>query len=514
MNKKILKFLVFIFLFFFWINFSFWNQDKLDQEPSRWVVFEFIADHILTNIPESYNYIELYYVDIKKTDKSYKNMQKVVYTWAIPNKKSKLNLKSKINAHQFFTIIRYITWYDFISDVNSNILKSRNVKVSDLIMVKSVIESPEENYPDSLESYLDIFQTQEEKEKMKIFFDVYYTMIFEHLESEKLDKNNIIYWWIEGLANWSWDKYSVFFPPSEAKDFNDSLSWEFEWIWAYIDMEKPWILKIISPIVWSPAEKSWLKWWDIIVKINDFDIIKSTTITEAVSKIKWPAWTKVKLIILRDGNNFEIEVIRDKIIIKDVEYKKINNDFFYIQIKMFWEKVFDEFTNSLDELKKSQVKKLIIDLRNNPWWYLEQATSMLSYFIEKWEKTAVVKYKDYDINYYSFWFEKIDFKDYQIFILVNTWTASASEIMAWTLKDYYPNIKIIWENTFWKWSVQTIKTYYEWSSLKYTIAKWFTGKNQIWIDKIWIKPDIEIVLDEETFKKWLDNQLDYILNNY
>lgn len=513
MNKVILKVIIWSFLFLSF-NLSFWNQDILDKEPSRNTVFEFIWDYILVDIPESYNYIELYYVDIKKTDSSYKDIQKIVYTWAIPNKKTNLNLKSKINAYHFYTIIRYITGYDFITDENKSLLKSRNVKNSDLVMVKSIVEWEWQIDEDNLEDYLGVFETQEEKDKMKIFFDVYSTLIFDHFDSENLDKDSIIYWWVEWLANWTWDKYSVFFPPSQSKDFEESLNWEFEWIWAYIDMEKAWVLKVVSPISWSPAEKAWLKWWDIIVKINDFEIIKSTTITESAAKIKWPAWTKVKLTILRDWNTFEVEVIRDKIIIKDVEYKVINDKFFYIQIRMFWDKVFQEFSNSLDELNKSWVKKVIIDLRNNPGWYLDSVAKMLSFFVEKWQPTAHVKYKNWEMNYNSYWYEKIKTWDFEIYILVNSWTASASEIMAWTLKDYFPNIKIIWENTYWKWSVQTIKAYYDWSSLKYTIAKWYTWKNKIWIDKVWIKPDIEIILDEESFKKSQDNQLDYILNNY
>ena len=134
---------------------------------------------------------------------------------------------------------------------------------------------------------------------------------------------------------------------------------------------------------------------------------------------------------------------------------------------------------------------------------------MLSYFVPKWEKTAIVKYHDSEKNYLSKWYELIDFKKYKIVILQNSWTASASEILIWTLKDYYPNIKLIWENTYWKWSVQVMKNYTDWSLLKYTIAKWFTGWSETWIDWIGIKPTIELEFDLENYKKnWYDNQLD------
>ena len=83
--------------------------------------------------------------------------------------------------------------------------------------------------------------------------------------------------------------------------------------------------------------------------------------------------------------------------------------------------------------------------------------------------------------------------------------------MIGTLKDYFTDIVVLWETSYGKWSVQTIKAYPDGSSLKFTIAKWFTGKTQIGIDGIWIKPDIEIKLDEEKYKKGIDNQLEKAL---
>jgi carboxyl-terminal processing protease len=180
---------------------------------------------------------------------------------------------------------------------------------------------------------------------------------------------------------------------------------------------------------------------------------------------------------------------------------------------MFWDKVFYQTSSAIDELKKhDKIKKIIIDLRNNPGWYLDQAVNILSLFIPKSNPVAVVKYKNWDLVYDSYWYDKIDLWKYEVYILANSWTASASEILIWSLKDYFPNIKIIWENTYWKWSVQTIKYYNDGSSLKYTVAKWYTWKTNTWIDWVWISPDIKVDLDIEKFKSWIDTQLNYILN--
>ena len=184
-----------------------------------------------------------------------------------------------------------------------------------------------------------------------------------------------------------------------------------------------------------------------------------------------------------------------------------------MNLRMFGDHVVSDFKKTLEDMKnKTNTKKLIIDLRNNPGWYLDSVSEILSYFVPAWEPVAVVKYKNYNQDYKSLWYTDYDFSKLKIVILVNWWSASASEIMAGTLKDYFPNIPLIWEKTYWKWSVQTIKTYYDWSSLKYTIAKWFTWKTQIWIDWTWIKVDKEVILDWEKIKTWVDNQLEEARN--
>jgi carboxyl-terminal processing protease len=102
-----------------------------------------------------------------------------------------------------------------------------------------------------------------------------------------------------------------------------------------------------------------------------------------------------------------------------------------------------------------------------------------------------------------------NFSDKEIVILINSGTASASEILAWTLKDYFPErVTIIWEKSFWKGSVQTQRYYRDGSALKYTIARWYTWKSEKWIDWIGIEPDMPLIFDQALWKeKQIDNQL-------
>lgn len=493
------------------INFGSWEiiQDNKNVNLKREEVFKFFWDNINKIIPESYKYIDLKFVDVKNTDWNdlYDSLQKLVYFDLIKNLPVKINKDSDFNAYGFYKLAEKVFWTIILDGTQKEALLKRNVVKDDLDkVIKYSQEAILKQNKELLTEQTNNYKLQEKKE---IFKDVYSTLLKEHYDKDKIDEVKYVEWAIEWLTNSIWDKFTVYFPPTESKDFYDALSWEYEWIWSYVDMETPWVLKIVTPIAWTPSEKAWLKGWDIVLKIDWKEIKKENSISEVISWIKWPAWTKVILTINRDWKISDIEVIRDKITVKDVEYKNLSDDTFYIQIRSFWDHVLTDFKKSLEELKtKSNVKKVIIDLRNNGWGYLASVTDMLWYFVPKDEPTAVVKYIWNDETSYSMWYDLIDFNKYKLIILQNSWTASASEIMIWTIKDYFKNSVIIWENSYWKWSVQTIRAYRDWSSLKYTIAKWFTWKTQTWIDKVWIKPDIELELNIEDFKKWIDNQLD------
>lgn len=497
MKTKLL--LVVFFLFSFFIPSAFAEQLEL----SRDIVFKFISKEVLTTVPKSSQYIQLNFVDISKNDKNYAYIQKIVYADLIENKKSKLLLKEKLNAYVFYSLLEKTVDFDFVHDKNTKSLKTRNVYNTDLVYVDWVLKKLQNKV--QIESVLD-------EEKAQIFLDVYETLLQDHYNSAQIKKEDLMYGSIEWLALWAQDKFTTYFPPTESKWFQEGLNGEFEWIGAHVEMLKPGELKIISPLSGSPAEKAGLKWGDIIIKVGEIEITKSMTANEIISLIKWKAGTIIKIKVLRSGEKLDFDVTRAKIVINDVEYKVLNGNIFYIQMKMFWEKVFTQTSEAISQLKKEpNIKKVIIDLRNNPWGYLDQAVDVLSMFTPKWSPVAVVKYKNWETIYKSYWYDTIDLSEYEVYILANSGTASASEILIWTLKDYFPNIKIIWEKTYGKWSVQTMKPYADGSLLKYTIAKWYTGKTQTGIDGVWISPDEEVQFDIEKFRTGVDTQLDYIV---
>lgn len=510
MKKTLLLLIITIFTFLF--NNAEANSIKvvsheeiqeLDREVTRKEVFMFFWDFFTKELPESYKYIDVKFVDLWNDLELRDSLQKLIYLDLIRNSNTKINPSRKINLYTFLKLSENILSWDFINWSKKEDLLKELTTVSDFRLINSILDEKEIEF----DFWID---DKTLRSKKLIFSDVYDTILNHHYEKDNLDKEWIIDSAIEWLVDWVDDKYTTYFPPTESKDFYDSLNWEYEWIWSYVDMEEPWMMRIVSPISDSPAEKAWLKWWDLILKVNGIEVTKENSLKEVVSWIKWKAWTIVKLTIKRWEKVFDVDVTRWKIIITDIEYKLLSKNIFYLDIKSFWDSVSDEFKDALNELNKNKkVKKIIIDLRNNGWGYLWEVVNMLWYFVPAWKPVAVVRYPDDSKVYYSKWIELVDFSKYEIVILENSWTASASEILIWTLKDYYPDITIIWEKSFWKGSVQSMKSYVDWSSLKFTVAKWFSWLTETWIDWIWITPDIELEFDLEKYKKFeIDNQLE------
>jgi carboxyl-terminal processing protease len=499
--KKILSVFILLTIFFsFWIYQT--NAIKivsketfeLQQKPvTIEEAFKFYADFFEWKIPSSYKYIQLNIRWVAKDTPFYDTLQKFVYLDIIKNKDIFLKKDKTINKYYFYKIWEKVFNTKLIEKNQIKDLKNQKLKKIDLENFQYKLQNSKVDF-DLADS------DQKIAEKKEIFLDVYSTLKNRHYNKDNLDEIKMLNNAIEWLAKWTDDKFTTYFPPVANKNFNETLKGEYEWIWAYVDMEKPWVLKIISPISDSPAEKAWLRWWDIILKVDWREITKENWLREVVSWIKWPSWTSVKLTVKRWTRVFDLEVTRWKIIIKDVEYKLLNRNTYYIKLKFFWPTIASDFKIALKDLAKHRnVNKVIIDLRNNPGGYLSQVTDMLSNFVKKWEPVAVVKYYNSQRTYSSKWYDIVDFSKYKIVILQNSWSASASEIMIWWIKDYYPDTVLIWEKTYWKWSVQTIKDYSDGSSLKYTIAKWYTWKTETWIDWKWIEADI---IMEDKYKKW------------
>lgn len=342
---------------------------------------------------------------------------------------------------------------------------------------------------------------------LTFFWEVYNKVKKEYFSIDGIKKEDIVSWMVTWMVNSLWDKHSEYMTPTEKKSFEETLSWDFEWIGAVVEKTDLWV--IVSMVIKdSPAKNSWIISWDLITKAN-WEDLKDKNLYDAVKLIKWTAWTKVKLTILRSWElePFEKEVTRQKIIIPSVQTEIFDKEnIWYIALNIFWDKTAEDFRVALKEIKDKKTSGLIIDLRDNWWGFLQSAVEILSEFIEKWNILVKTKYKDTIFNSAYQSLNTWEIYNWKIVILVNWNSASASEITSGALREYNKAI-LVWEKTFGKWSVQEPFDLSNWWLLKITIAKWFTPK-WINIDKDWIKPDIEVLFKKEDYEKIYDRQLE------
>jgi carboxyl-terminal processing protease len=322
-----------------------------------------------------------------------------------------------------------------------------------------------------------------------------------------LDQQKMVYGAISGMLQSLGDPYTVFMNPDEAKQFNEDLKGEFDGIGAEIEAKDGYLV-IVSPLSDSPAEKAGLKAKDVILKIDGTDVT-GMGFYEAINKIKGPKNSIVALTIARDGAEepSEIQVKRDTIVVKSVEYK-MKDDVAYIKISQFGDDTLDLVKKGVDMAISKNAKGVIVDLRNNPGGYLKDAIDIISLFVEKGKVVVIEKGKD-GIEHPSSTTLSPKITDKPIVILVNGGSASASEIFAGAMQDYNRG-KLIGEKTFGKGSVQTMEKLDGGAQVKVTIAEWLTP-NKRQINKKGIEPDIKIELTDDDKKNGNDPQLDKAL---
>lgn len=347
----------------------------------------------------------------------------------------------------------------------------------------------------------------QEKLDMTDFWEVYSILENDYFSTGAVKKEDLVMGAISWMVDALWDRHSEFMSPETTEKFNQALEGDFEGIGAVVE-KVPLGVKIERILKWSPAKKYDVRSGDIIIEANDTPL-DSLDIYDAVDAIKWPAGSQVLLKIIRPEEEklLEIAVIREKIHIPSVEKQYFEDEnIAYIAINMFWDLTASEFTKALDEVEKSSVQGLIIDVRDNWGGYLQSAVQILSEFIAEKEVLVKTRYKDsfFDQNYFSV--NDGSIFDKKIVVLINWNSASASEITAGALREYDKAI-LVWEKTYGKGSVQQPFDMEDGSLLKLTVARWFTPQEKN-IDTEGINPDIEVWYLEEDYQNQYDRQLE------
>lgn len=313
---------------------------------------------------------------------------------------------------------------------------------------------------------------------------------------------------VKGYVDALGDPYTTYYTKKEMKTIMEETNGNFVGIGVYMtkDLEKNAIL-IIKPIENSPAEKAGILPGDLITKVDDVEYT-GDKLEEASNKIRGEEGTKVKLEIYRNGETKTFELTRTKVVVSHVTTKVLNNDIGYIAISDFEGECASEFETKYKQLEKQGIKKLIIDIRNNGGGIVDEALKIANMLVDKDSTLLITKDKS-DKEEVTKATEK-PIINIPTVVLVNEYSASASEILAGALKDN-GKATLVGTKTYGKGIIQELHQLSDGSGLKITVSEYYTPNHNA-IHKIGITPDVEIDLSEDvkqqtTIQEKDDNQL-------
>ena len=328
---------------------------------------------------------------------------------------------------------------------------------------------------------------QETYKQLNLFGDVFQRVQEQYVDG--VSDKELIESAISGMLQ-SLDPHSSYLSPESYKDMQVKTKGTFGGLGIEITMEDGFV-KVVSPIDDTPAANAGMKSGDLIIGI-DGESIKGLTINEAVSKLRGPVNSKVTITVVRDKEDpFEIEIVRDVIKIRSVKHEVIN-EIGYVRLTTFSDTTTSGMEKSINEIRKELGDKfqgLILDLRNNPGGLLNQSISVADSFLDQGEIVSTQGRKEDDTS--RIFAKKGDLIDGKpLIVLINSGSASASEIVAGALKDHSRAI-IVGTRSFGKGSVQSIIPLPGNGAMRLTTARYYTPSG-ISIQAKGIEPDIKV----------------------
>ena len=318
----------------------------------------------------------------------------------------------------------------------------------------------------------------------------------------KLDTQKLIYGANRGLVEAAGDPHTAYMDPDETKEFDKSLSGQIGGgIGAEIGLRnnKP---TIIKPLENSPAQKAGIKAGEAIVKVND-EASSDWSVEKVVSKIRGEVGTSVKLTLLSDGKTREVSVVRQNIVSPAVE-SEIDGEIGILKVNRFGDDTVSLSRKYASEFVEKGVKKVILDLRNNPGGTVGAAQGLLGIWLDN--QIAMTERRGSEIVKTLRTTGTPILGNMKTVVLINGNSASASEITAGALREY-GKATLVGQKSYGKGSVQIVLGLPGGSQMKVTEARWYTpkGKN---IDKTGIEPDVKVDLSPDDVNNNVDPQMD------
>ena len=309
----------------------------------------------------------------------------------------------------------------------------------------------------------------------------------------------------------SLDPYSAYMSPDTFKEMETETSGKFGGLGIEVGMEFG-VVKVITPMDGSPAEREGVKAGDYIVKVNGVQV-QGKTLSEAVELMRGPVGSKLEITVRRKGvkKALTFEIIREVIVVESVKSKIIDDNVGYIRLTAFNENSSRQVKDKIKKFKKKKINKYVLDLRNNPGGLLSQAVKISDFFLDNGEIVSTKSRKSYENKKY--FAKKGDIINGEtLVVLINYGSASASEIVAGALKEHKRAI-LIGENSYGKGSVQSIIPLKNNGAIRLTISKYYLPSGRS-ISEVGITPDIKVSEEGDKFviNSETDNQLNYAIN--
>lgn len=340
---------------------------------------------------------------------------------------------------------------------------------------------------------------------LKKVVDTYYAIVDNYYG--ELDRDKLIDGAVEGMISSVGDTFTSYSDTDSTSSFDETINGSYEGIGCTVATLEDGTISVIDMFENSPSYKAGLKVGDIILKV-DGESYEGKNSNDISNYIKNSGKSKIVLTVKRDNEEKDISINLSKVEIPHVSGKVIEQDskkIGYIKISLFASNSYKQFKNKLDELEKSNIDDLIIDVRDNSGGYLSSVTDICNLFLDKGKVIYQLEDSKGKVKKKDTTKEK---RKYDIVVLINGGSASASEILASAIKESYGG-DIVGTNSYGKGTVQQTKKLLDGSMIKYTTQKWLTPDGNS-INGVGVTPTKVVELNEEYFNNPTtenDNQL-------
>ena len=327
-----------------------------------------------------------------------------------------------------------------------------------------------------------------------------------YLYEDEVDKAALIEGIYTGYAGALGDPYTEYYDEEETKALQESTSGEFSGIGATMSQDaETGVITVVNVYKGSPAEKAGILEGDILSGV-DGRSTDGQDLENVVSWIKGEQGTEVSVVVVRDGEEVEMTAVRDIIEVQTVEYEMKAGQVGYISVSEFDSVTYDQFKTALEDLEASGMEGLVIDLRSNPGGNLSTVTDMLKLLLPE---GTIVSTKDKYGNTEEITCDGTHEFSKPLAVLVNQYSASASEIFCGAVQDYGTGT-IVGTTTYGKGVVQQLLDLGDGTCLKLTIAEYYTPSGRS-INGTGVTPDVEVEYEYNAQDPEADNQLDRAL---